>query len=611
MNILKPILRIGSRFQEIEFSLLLGWTLLFPDKQSYLFYFGFATLLVLFCLKKIFTLKNISAMRMSPFLLLFNAVLVFSAFFSPHPGKSLLFICDVFLLSLWFFLFDIEKTDVARYLRLLAYVISIASLAIVIHFALRTGRSPLGTVFSNPILQGIAAALAILFFLHALLLKFTFVDLALLLINTGAVIVSASKAAALGLALFSAAMIMTRKKRWLVYLLALVLLLALIPNPLRRMVGHSLRHDPYVLNRLDIWSMSARMFRAHPWTGIGPDLFDEAAKRFNFPQEQGPARYAKLPESPHSDYWKVIVETGTAGLIAVLLFLFLAIRCMLAPPWFDLPKVLLAFLLLQMLFFNFVFNSFFLLATLFLLYAFFWRRMFFVSLAPTLKLFLSGLLLVLFIQFYVLPLFADRMLKAATAEKDIPRRFAMLNRAALFGPLDERAPMARAQTLRGFFKAANSLEAWMAAWEDVRLAQRLNRNSSEVCVLEAALFGDIREKRIAYPVLADEMLAPLRRAQELDPFNPFLRLQQAVILSEFGRRTEARRLASAALELEPDYVAALFFMRRLDGAAEGDAAFRERIARIQAKAKILRVQPDSYLYDLFRLPVAADGSMGR
>ena len=117
--------------------------------------------------------------------------------------------------------------------------------------------------------------------------------------------------------------------------------------------------------------MSARMFRAHPWTGVGPDLFGEAAKRFNFPQEKGPARYGKLPESPHSDYWKIITENGLAGLVFVLLFLFFAIRRMLAPPWSDLPKVLLAFLLLQMLFFNFIFNIFFLLVFLFLLYCFF------------------------------------------------------------------------------------------------------------------------------------------------------------------------------------------------------------------------------------------------
>jgi O-antigen ligase len=603
MNLLKPILRIGSRFQEIEFSLLLAWALLFPVKQSYLFYSGFMALLVLFSLKKIFTLKNISFMRVSVFLLLFNLLMIGSAFFSRHPGQSLLFVCDIFLLSLWFFLFDIEKIDVNRYLRLLAYMISLSSLVIIVFFAFQTGRGPIGTIFKNPILQGIAAALAVLFFLQTLLQKFAYVGLALLIINAGAVIVSASKAAFLGLALFSAAMILARKRKWIIYFVALMLLLLLIPNPLKRMVDHSLKNDPYVFNRLDIWNMSARMFRAYPWTGVGPDLFGEAAHRFNFPQEKGPARYAKLPESPHSDYWKIITETGLAGLIFVLLFLFFTIRRLLAPPWFDLPKVLLAFLLLQMLFFNFIFNIFFLLVFLFLLYSFYWQRLLFVSLAPAFKIFFSGLLFLIFSIFYLLPFFADRLLQTAAAEKNIVRHFALLNRAGLYSPLDERVPLARAQILRGFFKATANLEAWEAAWEDLRFAQKLDRNSSEACILEAGLFQDILEKRIMYPALADEILAPLRRAEKLEPFNPFLKLQQALILREFDRRQEARRQALAALELEPDYVAALFFMQQLAGSPAGDSIFQKRIALIQAKAKVLQAKPGSYLYELHRLPL--------
>jgi O-antigen ligase len=602
MNLLKPILRTGSRFQEIEFSLLLAWALLFPSMQSYLYYFGFTVLLVLFSLKKIFTLKNISFMRVSVFLMLFNLLMIGSAFFSRHPGQSLLFVCDIFLLSLWFFLFDIEKIDVNRYLRLLAYVISLSSLRIIAFFSLQAGRNQSGTIFENPILQGIAAALAVLFFLQALLQKFTYAGLALLIINGGVVIVSASAATFWGLALFSAAMILAKKRKWITYFAALMLLLLLIPNPLKRMVGHSLKHDPYAYSRLDIWNMSARMFRTYPWTGVGPDLFFEAAKRFNFPQENGPARYAKLPESPHSDYWKIISENGIAGLIFVLLFLFFAIRRMLEPPWSDLPKTLLAFLLLQMLFFNFIFNSFFLLVFLFLLYSFYWRRLRFISLAPAFKIFLSGLLFLIFVIFYLLPLFADRLLQTAAVEKNIVLRFALLKRAAIYSPFDERVPLARAQILRGFFKSSASLEAWEAAWEDLRFAQKLNRNSSEACILESGLFGDILEKKIVYPALAEEILAPLGRAEKLEPFNPFLKLQKAMILVDFDRRQEAQRHALAALDLEPDYVAALFFMRQLAGSPAGDSIFQKRIAQIQAKAKTLQAKPGSYLYDLHSVP---------
>ncbi len=365
MNLFKQILPGSPRFQEVEFSVLSGWALLFPAKQSYLYFLGFALLLAAFSLRKIITLKNITLTRLSSFLLLFNALFIFSTFFSTHPFRSLLFVGDILLVSLWFILFYLEKSDTGRYLRLLAVLISVSSLVVLIFFVLRGGSGPAEQIFKNPILQGIVSALAALVFLHALLQRYSHADLVLLGLNCAAVIISASKAAFLGLAMFAAVMILARKKRWLVYFFSILVLLVLLPNPLRRMVGHSLHHDPYVLNRLDIWSMSARMFRHHFWTGVGPDLFMEAAGRFNFPQEKGPARYGKVPESPHSDYWKIIAENGLPGLVLVMAFLFFAIRRMLSPPWFDLPKLLLGFLLLQMLLINCLFNFFFLLIFVF------------------------------------------------------------------------------------------------------------------------------------------------------------------------------------------------------------------------------------------------------
>ena len=72
-----------------------------------------------------------------------------------------------------------------------------------VFFALQGGRGQATQIFRNPILQGIASALAALVFLHALLQKYGRADLLLLAINVAAVVVSASKAAFLGLALFA------------------------------------------------------------------------------------------------------------------------------------------------------------------------------------------------------------------------------------------------------------------------------------------------------------------------------------------------------------------------------------------------------------------------
>jgi O-antigen ligase len=559
-------------------------------------------LLSLFSLKKILSLKNLPVMRMSVLLMLFNLLLIGSAFFSRHPGRSLLFVCDILLLSLWFFLFDIEESDIGRYLRLSAWVISIASMAVIVVFIARAGRGPLGVVFNNPILQGIAAALAALVFLQALLQRFNRADAALLAVNAGALVVSASKAAFLGLAVFAAVLILARKRKWIVYFLAVLIALALVPNPLRRMAVHSLRHDPYVYDRLDIWGMSAHMLCARPWTGVGPDLFHEAARQFNFPQDKGPARFSKVPESPHSDYWKVVSETGLPGLLFVLLFLAIVIRRLAAPPRLDGAKVLLAFLLLQMLLFNFIFNSFFLLLFFFLLYAVFWRRLHFFSPTPLFKLCLTGLLLLVFSIFYLLPWVADRSLGKAAAAGNIIQGYARLRFAALCNPLDERVPLARARVLHAYFKTSASLEAWQEARENLLLAQKLNRNGSDAHLLEYALIADMAERKVTYPGLLEELLAPLRRAAALEPFNPFLKLRQARILAQFNRRSEALLHAREALSLEPDYVAALLFLRQMGDSQDTDRAFRERMARIRDKAEKLRAKPGSYLYELHRLP---------
>ena len=116
------ILSPGSpRFQEIEFCLLLGWALLYPAKIGYSYYLGFMCLLAVFMLAKVSLLKSIVLDRFSLFLLALNSLFIFSAFFSPHPIKSLLFAADVFMVSLWITFFYLEKEDMGRYLRLAAY----------------------------------------------------------------------------------------------------------------------------------------------------------------------------------------------------------------------------------------------------------------------------------------------------------------------------------------------------------------------------------------------------------------------------------------------------------------------------------------------------------
>jgi hypothetical protein len=598
------------RFQEIEFSLLLGWALLFPDKLGYFYRFGFMVLLAAFMLAKAPALKNIAVTRFSAWLLLFDAVLIFAAFFSPHPYKSLLFVADFLLLSLWLALFFLEREDSERYLRLAALVISLSSLGVVISFALQQGRGPVVPFFANPALQGIASALAALVFLHGLLQKYGHAGLLLLALNAGAVVISASPAALFVLGVFVLAMIPRDKRRWLVWLLPILLLLVVAAGFLQRRETHRHGESEHALNRWETWSMSARMFRRHPWTGVGPDLFPEAARPFNFPRENGPARFFRLPVSPQSDYWKIIVENGLPGLAFVLLFLFFTIRRLLSPPLISLAKLLLALLLAQMLALNFACNYFFLPLLLLLLRDLFPAGRRFIALRPGARVFFSGLLAFVLLTLYLLPLLADRCLELTAGERDPLRRFAWLQKGSLLSPLDERMPLAKAALLRAFalsrsdpvLKAPAGGAAWAAALENARRAQRLNGNSIEALVLEAELFRDSLDGGDRYPALGEEILEPLRRAVERAPFDPFLKLKQAMVLRTFGRAAESRRQAQAALDLEPDFAAALVFISELDGLPADDPVLRQRLLRIRAKAERLDAAPGSYLFELHRLP---------
>jgi hypothetical protein len=615
MSMFKTISPGTPRFQEIEFSLLLGWALLFPDKIGYSYCLGFISLLAAFMLAKAPALKSIAVTRFSSLLLLFNAVLIFGAFFSPHPHKSLLFVADFLLLSLWLALFFLEKEDTERYLRLAALVISLSSLGMVVFFALQKGRGPVTPFFENPALQGIASALAVLVFLHGLLQKYGHAGLLLLVLNAGAVVISASPAALLGLGVLVLAMIARDKRRRLVWLFPILLLLAVAAGFLQRRETHPPGGNEYALNRWEIWSMSARMYRHYPWMGVGPDLFSEAARPFNIPLENGPARFFKLPASPQSDYWKVIVENGLPGLAFVLLFLFFTIRRLLAPPLFSLARWLLALLLAQMLLFNLAFNFFFLLLLLLLLRDLFPAGRRFIALRPGARVFFSGLLVFVLLTFYLLPFLADRCLDRAVGEKDFVRRLAWLQKSSLLSPMDERGPLAKVALLRAFalsrpgpaLKAPNAGAAWAAALENARRAQRLDGNSVEALVLEAELFRDILDRGDGYPALGEEILEPLRRAVELAPFDPFLKLQQANVLRRFGRAAESRLLAQSALDLEPDYAVALVFIHELDGLPADNPTLRERLASIREKADRLKAPPGSYLFKLHLLPTATWG----
>lgn len=82
--------------------------------------------------------------------------------------------------------------------------------------------------------------------------------------------------------------------------------------------------DPFPYQRAGIGKAALRLAVERPWTGSGPGQFAAAAANLNFPVENAPLRFARIFETPHSDWLRAPAEFGWPAAAA------LAIACVLA-----------------------------------------------------------------------------------------------------------------------------------------------------------------------------------------------------------------------------------------------------------------------------------------
>jgi O-antigen ligase/Flp pilus assembly protein TadD len=85
---------------------------------------------------------------------------------------------------------------------------------------------------------------------------------------------------------------------------------------MRRVSNPDAEHAPGVLDtssRLDMWGAAARMWRDHPWFGVGPAHFD-----YRF-REYRPETLQARPDRVHNDYLNLLADWGTAGGLIMIL----------------------------------------------------------------------------------------------------------------------------------------------------------------------------------------------------------------------------------------------------------------------------------------------------
>lgn len=611
--------RLKTIKDKLEFLVILSWLLFFPDKEAHLYFTGAAVLICFFALRNIIFMKTIGFSYYSFFLAAFNFLLILLTFFANYHWRAILLYSDLLMVSAYFILFyyrqDREQEQTLFYL--IAYIISAFSL-------LNTARHifPLlpkdFLLFISTIHEGVISGIGVLMVLYFILKKWNALFFILALVNTAGVYVSRSKAAFAGTVIFAIFLLLTalyrrvpkEKQRLYLAVVASVLVLVLIltftiPNPIKASFSYSLEYDPYALNRIDIWKMSLTIFKDHLPTGVGLDNFAEVSGQYNFKQTRGPAHYFKVPHETHNDFLKIMTETGLAGLLIILALLILLARKLFTTPVSDykLSLVLLLYLLLQAFFFNILFNGFFFFIFLFLLKDLLEEKVVFGSFYARYKLLFASLLLVTLVFCYLFPWWSNSLIASSATAPNMAGKFDKLNKAQSLNPLDQDVYFAKGAALFNHFIETANIDAFFEARQQLQRAQRLNLYFIDAYLLEHTLYLELLKKKIKYPGLAQEIIAPLEQAEIYAPVNPFIKLSKAQVHLVFMQMENAKQEALNALALEPEYVAALYFMKRNFNHFPDESAFNQKIEKIRQKAIKSKYGPGSYLFRLWQLPV--------
>ena len=170
---------------------------------------------------------------------------------------------------------------------------------------------------------GIALVLGLVFF-KVKKWSGRFFWLFLLLILAAALMLTRSRGGFVGFLVIFLIISMLKRRTYLLIPVAIILVVMLVPNPFRDYVLQVARSDIYAFQRLDIWKMSFRMLRDHPWSGVSLGNFGLLTPPYNFPVAEAVGRFAKLPRQAHNSLLQLGVETGVGGILlltAALIFL--------------------------------------------------------------------------------------------------------------------------------------------------------------------------------------------------------------------------------------------------------------------------------------------------
>jgi len=272
----------------------------------------------------------VPSLRVAPAMLAYLCLAVISTVVSPYPNQSRQWL--VMLISyaglLYLLVSFIAQWDhVARLLVVLTGLgLCEAGWALLQAWWLGAAR-PTGTFFNPNFLAGYLAAvwtivLGYLCYTHvgrggiqracglrAIVLITILGTLLLTIVFTG------SRGGVFALAVGTSLVVGVRYGRRALGVLMLLLAVGLlVPNPFRDRLGAEHITNPVGYARWQIWQSSIHMMAEQPF-GVGLALYQYAYPRYAFPVDGQIARYGKIAHSAHNEYLQMGVELGVASIL--------------------------------------------------------------------------------------------------------------------------------------------------------------------------------------------------------------------------------------------------------------------------------------------------------
>jgi len=380
-------------------------------------------------------------------------------------------------------------------------------------------------------------------------------------------------------------------------LVLLVLIGVLLPSPLRDRFQAEHAVNPVSYARGQMWQNSVRLMLDYP-LGIGLGLYRYVAPRYAFPLEGQIIRYGKVAHSAHNEYlqmgvelgvvsipifcWGVVliareaasvlrqrlrrwqrgVIVGVSGGIAAIL-LHAAVDSNLHAPAVALLLILCASIILSA------------------------RRLARPAAKPARTVPMSsgwlwagvGTTVVVVLAVVVtrvgLAWVAFEEGSRAAAEQDSPRAIAYHQNATALDPGKALYHSSLAASYFHAFERTGDMALGRASLAELRLAGALNPLDGRL----SALLGDVYlslAARGAPPELLDKdsgdqqqigwprsAVLAYERAADLEPFNPFYRLELGRLYSGLGYREEAEAIVHRAVEIEPNFLPGRKFLAQL------------------------------------------------